>query len=84
MKNIFLLFNCLIVIGCTTVGQQITNRDGTVQVKQQNASVIAANQPRQTNAVTRSSSNSQTLIKNIKPITVSTNFSAPTQVNILQ
>ncbi len=49
MKKLILL-PLVLVTGCTTIGQQITNKDGVVQVHQQQSPVTAnAN----TNAVTK-------------------------------
>jgi hypothetical protein len=49
MKKIILL-PLVLITGCTTVGQQITNKDGVVQVHQQQSPItVAAN----TNAVTK-------------------------------
>jgi hypothetical protein len=40
------LISCIILsTGCTTIGQQIINRDGTIQLKQENVNIGAQNQP---------------------------------------
>jgi hypothetical protein len=49
MKKILLL-PLVLVTGCTTIGQQITNKDGIVQVHQQQSPVTANTN---TNAVTK-------------------------------
>jgi len=39
--TLVLLTSCLIASGCTTIGQQIINRDGTIQIKQENVDLNA-------------------------------------------
>lgn len=65
MKKIILL-PLVLITGCTTVGQQITNRDGIVQVHQQQSPItVAAN----TNAVTRLVVKSKTTNNVVVPAT---------------
>lgn len=46
MKNIlFLIFGGLSITGCTTIGQQITNHSGVLQIEQQNIPFNAQSTP---------------------------------------
>ena len=65
MKKIILL-PLVLITGCTTVGQQITNRDGIVQVHQQQSPITVATN---TNAVTRPVVKSKTTNNVVVPAT---------------
>jgi hypothetical protein len=64
MKKIILL-PLVLITGCTTIGQQITNRDGIVQVHQQQSPItVTAN----TNAVTKPVVKSKTTNNVVRPV----------------
>jgi hypothetical protein len=71
MKKIILL-PLVMIAGCTTVGQQITNRDGIIQVHQQQSPVVA-----KTNAVTKP------VVKTKAPNNVSTTVAVKPQEDVL-
>jgi uncharacterized membrane protein len=81
MKN-YIIFGCLVIVtGCTTVGQQITNKNGVVQVKQQDTSIVTANQPQNVSTQAKPSTKST----NTKITTsVSTNVQVPIRVCIIE
>jgi len=65
MKKLILL-PLVLVTGCTTIGQQITNKDGIVQVHQQQSPVTVS-----TNAVTKpvvkTKSTNNVVVAQVKP-----------------
>jgi hypothetical protein len=65
MKKLILL-PLVLVTGCTTVGQQITNKDGIVQVHQQQ-SPITANTNNVTKPVVRTKSTNNVTVVATKP-----------------
>ena len=52
LSKTFIIVSCFVNIGCTTIGQQIINRDGTIQIKQENINFGATNGGSHTNEVT--------------------------------
>lgn len=64
IKNIALVFLATTITGCTTIGQQITNKNGVVQVQQHQSptTVTTSNQTKPAKKLTKNLTNNITKV----------------------